>query len=145
MAKLSRPSLMDVRSAINRQLSCSLHWLRQLTIKSSAIVLSTGEILCSWIVLLNCSCTISIDNSLFEFTKRPRRSKPDSHSHLLVWTYREWRVGLYATWAFLWGPVQTCALPIWSSWMGCPGEALNLCAKFSEFLFLSVSSSVSEI
>ena len=29
----------------------------------------------------------------------------------------------------------------------CPGEALNLCAKFSKFLFLSVSSlsSVSEI
>ena len=26
----------------------------------------------------------------------------DAHSHLLVWTYRERRVGLYATWAFLW-------------------------------------------
>ena len=44
----------------------------------------------------------SIDNSLFEFTKRPRRSKPDAHSHLLVWTYSQRRVGLYATWAFLW-------------------------------------------
>ena len=54
------------------------------------------------IVLLNCSCTTSIDNSLFEFTKRPRRSKPDAHSHLLVWTYREQRVGLNATRAFLW-------------------------------------------
>ena len=43
-----------------------------------------------------------IDNSLFEFTKRPRRSKPDAHSHLLVWTYSQRRVGLYATWAFLW-------------------------------------------
>ena len=33
-----------------------------------------------------------------------------------------------------------------SSWMACPGEALNLCAKFSKFLFLSVSSlSLSEI
>ena len=55
-------------------------------------------------MLLNCSCTTSIDNSLFEFTKRPRRSKADhdAHSHLLVWTYRERRVGLYATWAFLW-------------------------------------------
>ena len=31
-------------------------------------------------MLLNCSCTTSIDNSLFEFTKRPRRSKPDAHS-----------------------------------------------------------------
>ena len=41
-------------------------------------------------------------DSLFEFTKRPRRSKPDAHSHLLVWTHRERRVGLYATWAFLW-------------------------------------------
>ena len=49
-----------------------------------------------------CSSTTLIDNSLFEFTKRPRRSKPDAHSHLLVWTYRERRVGLYATWAFLW-------------------------------------------
>ena len=37
-------------------------------------------------------------DSLFE----PRRSKPDAHSHLLVWTHRERRVGLYATWAFLW-------------------------------------------
>ena len=53
-------------------------------------------------MLLNCSCTTSIDNSLFEFTKRPRRSKPDAHSHLLVWTYRERRVGLNATRAFLW-------------------------------------------
>ena len=53
-------------------------------------------------MLINCSCTTSIDNSLFEFTKLPRRSKPDAHSHLLVWTYRERRVGLYATWAFLW-------------------------------------------
>ena len=44
----------------------------------------------------------SIDNSLFEFTKRPRRSKPDAHSHLLVWTYSERRVGLNATRAFLW-------------------------------------------
>ena len=43
-----------------------------------------------------------IDNSLFEFTKRPRPSKPDAHSHLLVWTYSQRRVGLYATWAFLW-------------------------------------------
>ena len=50
----------------------------------------------------NCSCTTSIDNSLFEFTKRPRRSKPDAHSHLLVRTYRERRVGLNATRAFLW-------------------------------------------
>ena len=33
-----------------------------------------------------------------------------------------------------------------SSWIACPGEALNLCAKFSKFLFLSVSSlSLSEI
>ena len=39
---------------------------------------------------------------LFEFTKRPRRSKPDAHSHLLVWTFRERRVGLYAMPAFLW-------------------------------------------
>ena len=53
-------------------------------------------------MLLNCSCTTSIDNSLFEFTTRPRRSKPDAHSHLLVWTYRERRVGLNATRAFLW-------------------------------------------
>ena len=45
-------------------------------------------------MLLNCSCTTSIDKSLFEFTKRPWRSKPDAHSHLLVWTYRERRVGL---------------------------------------------------
>ena len=30
-----------------------------------------------------------------------------------------------------------------SSRMGCPGEGLNLCAKFSEFLFLSASSLVS--
>ena len=37
--------------------------------------------------------------------KQPRRSKPDAHSHLfslLVWTYRERRVGLNATRAFLW-------------------------------------------
>ena len=53
-------------------------------------------------MLLNCSCTTSIDNSLFEFTKRPRRSKPDAHSHLLVWTYRERRVALNATRTFLW-------------------------------------------
>ena len=53
-------------------------------------------------MLLNCSCTTSIDNSLFEFTKRPRRSKPDAHSHLLVWTYRERRVSLNATRAFPW-------------------------------------------
>ena len=38
-------------------------------------------------MLLNCSCTTSIYNSLFEFTKRPRRSKPDTHSHLLVWAF----------------------------------------------------------
>ena len=53
-------------------------------------------------MLLNCSCTTSIDNSLFEFTKRSRRSKRDAQSHLLVWTYRERRVGLNATRAFLW-------------------------------------------
>ena len=35
-------------------------------------------------------------------TKRPRRSKPDSHSHLLVWTYRVRRVDLNATRAFIW-------------------------------------------
>ena len=40
-------------------------------------------------MLINCSCTTSIDNSLFEFTKRPRRSKTDAHSHLLESTYRE--------------------------------------------------------
>ena len=53
-------------------------------------------------MLLNCSCTTSIDNSLFEFTKRSQRSKRDAQSHLLVWTYRERRVGLNATRAFLW-------------------------------------------
>ena len=44
-------------------------------------------------------------------------------------------------------PLVPVPLLYTASRMGCPGEALNLCAKFSEFLFLSVSSlsSVSEI
>ena len=52
-------------------------------------------------VLINCSCTAKIDSSLFEFTKRPPRSKTDAQSHLLVWAYRKRRAGLYVTWPFL--------------------------------------------
>ena len=68
-------------------------------------------------LLINCTHYITahvryyIVNTFFEFTKR---LETYAHSCLLVWTYRERRVGLYATWAFLWFafPARTSSISL---------------------------------